>query len=123
MKTLVSNSGKKITFKKENGYFDTDSYITDELNQMIEIGLEMNNGKPFGGIVFYTTVMEDKGYDENLFYYNNGLVGFQNMDTFPIKEAMEKLEFYKQLTDVNPQPYFKEYCDAFMITIDGKIIR
>jgi len=121
-KTIITNSGKSVTFTKSKGYFDPKQHTSDELSIMIELGNLLNNNNPFGAIVCHTEVLEDKGYDSKLNYYNNGFVGFQETEAYPIDKARKKLDFYKQLTDMEPQPYFKEYCDAFMITMNGEII-
>lgn len=67
------------------------------------------DGKPLK-----SKVQHDKGYDSNLFPYDNGLVGWQCMNGFKsIEEAKKDLADRKKLT---PKYGVEAYADVFMVT-------
>ena len=79
----VTTDGKPLKFKLFEGDVVEGANNADAFDGF---------GKDIVAVVLYTKVQHDKGYDSNLFPYDNGLVGWQCMNGFKsIEEAKKDL--------------------------------
>ena len=101
----VTTDGKPLKFKLFDGDVVEGANNADAFDGF---------GKDIVAVVLYTKVQHDKGYDSNLFPYDNGLVGWQCMNGFKsIEEAKKDLADRKKLT---PKYGVEAYADVFMVT-------
>lgn len=101
----ITTDGRKLKYK----IFDTD--VIQGVNDADAFD---GFGKDIVAVVLYTKITHDKGYDSNLFPYDNGLVGWQCENGFKsIEEAKKDFEDRKKLS---PKYGVEGYADVFMVT-------